>query len=174
MNTEDWKNVLRTVAPGIAALLGGPLAGTAVGALSEALLGKKGGTEAELAPLIAAGSPDILAKLKQIDAELTSKLADAGIQVQELENADRASARQREATSGDKTTRNLAYAYTVGYFAIVWCCWKFGIPKEAHDLLTMLLGVLTAAQAAIMNYYFGSSAGSEQSKALVHKALDRA
>jgi 4-hydroxybenzoate polyprenyltransferase len=90
-------------------------------------------------------------------------------EVAALEASDRDSARKREMAVGDKTTRNLAYLYTAGYFGVLYACWAYGIPKEGHDVFVTLLGVLTAAQAAIMNYYFGSSSGSTSKSNLIEK-----
>lgn len=79
------------------------------------------------------------------------------------------SARQRETQTGDPTVRQLAIAYTIGYFLSLLATWHWGIPQEGHDVFVTLLGVLTAAQAAIINYYFGSSHGSNEKS----KVLDR-
>ena len=51
---EQLLNIVKTVAPTIATAMGGPLAGMAVRTLSETLLGKPDGTEAELAAAAAA------------------------------------------------------------------------------------------------------------------------
>jgi hypothetical protein len=159
---STWRDVIQAVAPGLAGILGGPLAGVAVKALSTAILGKADGTEAEVEQAVLSGGSDVLARIKEADAKLQSDLAAAGVKLEEISASDRASARIRETTSQDNTTKILAVAYTVAYFGCLWAVWKFGIPSESKDLLQTLLGVLTAAQATIMNYYFGSSAGSAQ------------
>lgn len=100
MNSAEWKGVLGAVAPTIATLLGGPLAGAAVGALSTALLGKPDGTEAELAPLVASAAPDILLKIKEAEKELKLGLANAGVKLEEVAALDRGSARDREVKIG--------------------------------------------------------------------------
>ena len=164
---NDWKEILQAVAPTLATVLGGPLAGAAVGALSTALLGKPGGTEQELAPLIVNANPDILLKIKEADKELKLGLANAGIKLEEISAMDRDSARGREVKTGDKTTKILAYAYTIGYFVIFATMMKTGVSDQMENIVMVLLGVLTAAQAQIMNYYFGSSSGSAQKNDLL-------
>lgn len=49
MSGFDWKAIVKTVAPALGTALGGPLAGTAVKVLSEALLGHSDGKEEEIA-----------------------------------------------------------------------------------------------------------------------------
>lgn len=165
--SKKWRDVIGAVAPTIAAALGGPLAGTAVAALSKALLGKDNGTEDELAPLLASASPETLLKVKEADNALKLGLAEAGVRLEELNAADRNSARNREIQRGDNTTKILAYAYTIGYFAIFAVIMKTGVDLRMESIIVVLLGILTAAQAQIMNYYFGSSAGSAQKNSLM-------
>lgn len=105
----------------------------------------------------------------KIEAELALKEAEYRTKLLEAEVGDRESARKREMEVKDHTNRNLAYTYTFGYFAALFACWHYGLPIEGHDVFVTLLGILTAAQAAIMNYYFGSSYGS----AVKTKVLDR-
>lgn len=155
---SDWKNVIKAVAPTIATALGGPLAGAAVSTVSNALLGKPDGSESEISAAV--NNPDALGKLKEADYAFKTKMAELGVSLEKIAQEDRASARLRETQAQDPTTRRLAYLYTLGYFACLWAVWKFGLPDGIRDVMIGLLGVLTAAQAAILNYYFGSSAGS--------------
>lgn len=172
MNSNDWKSIIGAVAPTIATILGGPVAGTAVGALSSALLGKPDGTEAEVAAAVQTATPEILAKIKQADADLKTALANAGVRIEEVAAADRASARNREIQTKDYTTRGLAVIYTLIYFAVLWAVWQYEVPDSMHDTLNVLIGVLTASQAAIMNYYFGSSSGSDAKTAILDRVVN--
>ncbi|HJW82424.1 MAG TPA: hypothetical protein VJ396_09290 [Acidiferrobacterales bacterium] len=165
----NWKDTLGALAPTIATALGGPLAGAAVGVLSKALLGKPDGTEEELAPLIQQASPETLLKIKEAEKELKLGLAAAGVKLEEVAALDRGSARDREIKVGDRTTKILAYAYTIGYFAIFATMMKTGVSDQMENIVMVLLGVLTAAQGQIMNYYFGSSSGSAQKNELMAK-----
>lgn len=165
--SNKFMEVLGAIAPTLATLLGGPLAGAAVGALSTALLGKPDGNEAELAPLIVSANPDILLKIKTVEKELKLGLANAGVKLEEISTLDRNSARDREVKTGDKTTKVLAYSYTIGYFIVLGVVMKTGVDQDMVNIIMVLLGVLTAAQGQIMNYYFGSSAGSAQKNTLM-------
>ena len=169
MAKSNWKDILGAIAPTIATVLGGPLAGAAVGALSKSLLGHEKGTEEELGPLIVGANPETILKIKEADNELKLGLAAAGVKLEEIAASDRISARDRETKTGDRTTKILAYAYTIGYFAIFATMMKTGVDNQMESIVMVLLGVLTAAQGQIMNYYFGSSSGSAQKSELLAK-----
>ncbi|MDI9350257.1 MAG: hypothetical protein QM537_09695 [Candidatus Symbiobacter sp.] len=167
----DWKSIVGTVAPGIATALGGPLAGMAVKALSSALLGKSDGTEAEVAQAVAAGGPEMLIKFKQIEAEFQQHMADVGVDLEKIAARDRSDARAREIAVKDKTPHILAYAVTVGFFAMLLVMSFVDISVNNRDLLNIMLGALGAAWASIMSYFFGSSAGSAHKNALIGQVL---
>lgn len=67
----NWKGIVKGVAPTIATVLGGPLAGMGVKAISEAILGKPDGTETDIALALQGATPEMLVKIK--DAEHTFK-----------------------------------------------------------------------------------------------------
>ncbi len=103
--------------------------------------------------------PEEKLKLKQALFEAQVK---ARHDVWALEDSDRADARKRETNTQDSTTKVLAYCYTCGYFLTLFAAWKYGIPADAHDVFATLLGVLSAAQMAIIGYYYGTSHSSSK------------
>lgn len=161
----EWKDIASTVgkaAPILGTLLGGP-AGAAVGALVASALGT-GGTPDEVAQALHT-SPEAAVKLRQIEADRTVRLQElmtdqAKAEIQAA-TADRASARDREAKTGDTfTPRALALLVTVGFFGVLGYLLAAGKPAQGGDALLVMLGSLGAAWTAIVAYYFGSSAGS--------------
>lgn len=165
MDREDWKGVLGAVAPTIAHVLGGPLAGTAVGELSKKLLGKKKATEQEIAEVIQEADPETLAKLRQIDAEFKVAMKNAGVDLRriDLENTQGA----RELAQVDmRPQAKMSYLFITGYFTIL--VLSAVVPDFKIDPL--LLGVLTVGIPIILNFWFGSSSGSKESKALAVQA----
>ena len=61
--------------------------------------------------------------------------------------------------------------YVLG--AALWAVWRYGIPDDGpRDLLVGLIGVLSAAQATIMNFYFGSSSGSDQKTRILDRVMN--
>ena len=161
MDKDDWKKLAATVAPSLATALGGPLAGVAVSALSEALLGRPDGAEAEVAVALSTGGADALAKLKQAEQAFTVRMRELDIDIEKLHQADRDSARQREAATGDVwTPRLLAFGVTAGFFGVLGWLLSQGKPPDGGDALLVMLGALGGAWASVVAYYFGSSSGS--------------
>lgn len=164
----DWKSIIGTVAPTIATALGGPLAGMAVSAVSQAVLGKPDASETDVEQAItAANNPEVLLKLKQAEAEFAEKMRQLDIDVAALAAEDRDSARQREVSIRDWMPRVLAVLYTVSYFAVLVFLWKYPVKENARELINTLFGILSAAQMAIISYYFGSSAGSAKKSEII-------
>jgi 4-hydroxybenzoate polyprenyltransferase len=152
---SSWKETLGAVAPALAAALGGPLAGAAVGVIAKAL-GVEASTTDELSSLIGGATPEQLLLLKNADNDFVKSM-------KELEIEDRKSARTMAQTIGSAPQMVLSAIYSVGYFLMLYALVNGGVtvPDGLKDSFTMLLGVMTAAQAQIMNFWFGSSSGSK-------------
>lgn len=158
---DDWKKLVGAVAPGLATALGGPLAGVAVSAISDKLLGKPDGTEAEVAAVIANGGADALAKLREADQAFEVRLRELGIDLEKVHQADRADARGMAAKTGDVwTPRLLAFLVTVGFFGVLGWLLIGGKPTTGGDALLVMLGALGGAWGSIIAYYYGSSSSS--------------
>jgi len=159
----DWKDVVRQVAPGLAGLFGGPLAATAVGALSQVLLGKPNGSEEELALAIGGASPEVIAKVREAEANLRGKLADAGVRLEEIAGADRASARDMAKATGLTPQVVLSVIFLSGYFVLVGALMlkDIQIATELYEIFLLLIGVITASVPQILNFWFGSSRSSQ-------------
>ena len=165
---ETLLNLVKTVAPSIASAVGGPLAGMATRAISEALLGKPDATEDELVQAAANASPDQLLALKQAENEFTVKMRELDIDLERLANEDRDSARSREVQTKDWTPRVLAALVTGGYFGVLFYMLTHGLPTTGgSEAMLVMLGTLGTAWGGIMAYYFGSSAGSKAKDELI-------
>ncbi len=104
--------------------------------------------------------------------KMQQAIFEANRSAMELTYRDLESARKRESETGDKTTRQLAWLYTGGYFGIfvVLISGVFNVEEGIKQLIDVLMAVLTAGQYSILAYYFGSSHGSQAKD----KTLDRA
>ena len=149
-------DLLKTVAPGLATLVAGPLGGAAVSAIA-----KKLGVE---------DTVEAVTKAVQSDPEVALKLREIDIKEIELANKDRDSARNREAaiaTSKDAPTLNkivtplLALGVVALSFILFAILIFVEVKDNAKDILIYILGVLSAAVTQILSYYFGSSQGSK-------------
>lgn len=158
----DWKAIVGTVAPTIATALGGPLAGVATKALASKLLERPEATEEEVEQAVLGADPQMLVRLKEIDADFRKHMTDAGVRLEEIDANDRANARAREAQVRDHTPAILAYAITVGFFGTLGFMLVNGKPATGGDALLVMLGSLGTAWAGVIAYFFGSSSGSRK------------
>jgi hypothetical protein len=168
---ETILNLVRTVAPTIATAMGGPLAGMATKAISEALLGKPDGTEQELVEAAAKATPEQLLALKKAEQEFTIKMRELDIDLERIAGADRANARDREVRTNDWTPRVLAAAITVGFFGTLSYMLTYGLPRDGGEALLVMLGTLGTSWSAIIAYYFGSSAGSRDKNETINRIM---
>jgi hypothetical protein len=156
------RDSVKTVAPSLATAVGGPLAGMATRAISDALLGKPDGTEDELIDAAAKASPDQLLALKKAEQDFAVRMRELEIDLQRIDAADRNSAREREVKTGDWTPKALAGAVTLGFFGVLGYMIAYGLPTQGGEALLVMLGTLGTAWGGIVSYYFGSSAGSKE------------
>lgn len=153
--------LLGQVAPTIATALGGPLAGMAVKTLSNVLLGHENGSEDDVKAALEGASPETLAQLKQIDAEFKVRMKELDIDLERIAAGDRDSARKMQTTTQDWVPRMLALLITVGFFGILVWMLVHGMPTSGTEALLMMLGALGTAWTGVINFYYGSSAGSK-------------
>lgn len=152
---------IASVAPTVALALGGPVAGLAVNALSQALTGRQETTTDQLSLLLSKPNADQIAKLKEAEQAFNQKMKELDINIVQIMAADMASARQREMATGDHLTpRVLAVLVSVGFFGILGWMLNNAIPASGKEALLVMLGALGTGWTAVLSYYFGSSAGS--------------
>lgn len=168
---EALLNLVKTVAPSLATAVGGPLAGMATRAISDALLGKPDGTEDELIDAAAKASPDQLLALKKAEQDFAVRMRELEIDLQRIDAADRNSAREREVKTGDWTPKALAGAVTVGFFGVLGYMIAYGLPSQGGEALLVMLGTLGTAWGGIVSYYFGSSAGSKEKSEAMNRMV---
>jgi len=153
--------LLGQVAPSIATALGGPLAGVAIKTLSNALFGHEDATEQQVSEAMATATPDQLAAIKKIDADFKLQMRSLDIDLERIAAGDRDSARKMQSETRDWTPKILAFFITFGFFgALVWIL-VFGIPKTGTEVLLMMLGSLSTSWTGVVQFYYGSSAGSK-------------
>lgn len=155
----DWLATLKTIAPGLATAFGGPLAGLAVTAIGNALNVPEP-TQEKIQAAIAGATPDDLLKVKQAEEQFQVQMKQLDINLEQISESDRDSARKREAAVGDKTTRNLAYLLIIGGLTFIAATFA-GITKVDSALAGTLIGYLISEMKQVLSYYFGSSEGSK-------------
>jgi membrane-bound ClpP family serine protease len=158
---KQFGPLLGQVAPTIATALGGPLAGVAVKTLSNALFGHEEGTEEQISEAMASATPDQLAAIKKIDADFKVQMKSLDIDLERIAAGDRDSARQMQRETKDWVPKVLAIVITLGFFGILIWMLLNGMPQTGTEALLMMLGALGTAWTGVVNFYYGSSAGSK-------------
>lgn len=169
------KSVVGSVAPTIATALGGPFAGVAMKFLAERLgVEDTGKVEEFLAA--ASENPGSLMELKRMEREFQQFMVEADIKLYELDVRDRESARDMASKQGLKSQQVLAAVYSVGYFGIFGLILTGVVDVEILNLgvVSALVGVLTAGQVQILNFFFGSSRGSKEKTELMARVSEAA
>ena len=164
------KRAVAKTAPKIARELGGPLAGAAVEALSRAIFGRDAVPEDAIAEAVETATADQIIALKRADHEFQVALRQAAVEEQRIDAADRASARERQAKMDDWTPSVLGALIIAGFFLTLSVMVARRLPEGAETEFSIMLGALATMTAAVVNYFFGSSAGSrEKTKLLSEK-----
>lgn len=169
------KKAVAKAAPKIAEQLGGPLAGAAVSAIARAIFGKEGASEEELADTISTASADQIIALKRADTDFRIALRQAALEEKRIDAGDRASARDRQQKMRDWTPSILGALIVGGFFLTLAVMVARKLPPGAETEFSIMLGALATMTAAVVNYFFGSSAGSREKTLLltgVRKAED--
>lgn len=175
MKWADIKPYIAKFAPMLGTALGGPLGGAA-GAVLGNILGVKDAKPEDIKAAFVNGAltGDQLLALKKAEQDFEIQCRAMEINsVQELEALavqDRASARNLAIQTKDWTPRILASGVTVGFFSLLFYLLKWAPPEGNKDVLNILFGSLGTAWIAVMNYYFGSSSGSQSKTDLLYRS----
>ena len=164
------KRALAKIAPGLAHALGGPLAGAAAAEISKAIFGIENVDEDLLVDAVATPTVEQRVALRKAELEFRAALHAADIEALKLANEDRASARARQSAMGDWAPTVLGCAIILGFFIVLAAMvWK-KLPAGAETEFSIMLGALATMTAAVVNYFFGSSAGSkEKTRMIIHQ-----
>jgi hypothetical protein len=167
-----WKTLIGTLAPTIAATFGGPLAGAGVAAISRAVLGSDAGTETDIAEMLLGGDPEVFAKVKTAEIEFKAKMKELEIDVIRLAKEDRESARSMQTRTKSIAPGLIATMIFAGFFGITAALMFVEVPDQSLSILQILLGALSAGVVQVLNFYFGSSAGSKQKTDILNKVVN--
>ncbi|MEM9617678.1 MAG: hypothetical protein AAF936_06920 [Pseudomonadota bacterium] len=161
------KRVIVKTAPTLAHALGGPLAGAAVAQISKAIFGAPDADEETLSDALANASPEHWLALRRAEQEFAIALREANVEGQRIDADDRADARQRQIQMADWTPSALGALIILGFFIVLAAMVSRKLPAGAETEFSIMLGALATMTAAVVNYFFGSSAGSKEKTRLM-------
>lgn len=171
----DLKNIVGSVAPFLGNLIGGPLGGTALTALSNAIFGKPDASEQDIMSALSNASPEVIAKIKQAEIEAKVELRKADVEEQKAFLADVQDARSRQIKYGetfgkdDPMIRFVVIVTVLGFFTTLFSLFFLDIPQTARDIIVFMSGVVGAKFGSIHDYYIGSSIGSKKKDDVLSK-----
>lgn len=168
MSAFDWKAIVSTVAPILGTAIGGPLGGMAVKAIGDAL-GLSNATEDTISTALSGAKPEDLLKLKVADQQFAKDMKALDVDLERISAGDRDSARSMQKETRSRTPHILAIIVTVGFFGILIGMMGGWLKPSENQALLILLGALSAAFGAVINFFYGSSAGSQAKDALLAK-----
>jgi hypothetical protein len=165
----SWKSIVKRVAPVLGTALGGPFGGMAVKAITSAVLpeDKQGLTgealEKELETAIS-GNPEALLKLREADQAFDVEMKKLDVDILEIAAKDRDSARQlaKDTTLLPQMVLSAVYVIAFAVILVAVITGKVELAGFQQNMANMLIGILSAGLVQIMNFFFGSSAGSKQ------------
>lgn len=179
----DWKQIVASVAPGLATALGGPLAGGVVAVLAEKILGTSTGDpvadEARLAGVLSGGlTPELRAKILEGEQALKLAVIQAGLEERKIEAAsDQAvllDVQDARKVGGDNRDLFILGAIILGSWALLTAGTLYGlfvvltgqialdvaIVATVFTVVGSVVGYISNIAQQVVSFWFGSSRGS--------------
>lgn len=126
----------------------------------------------------AMANPEELAKLKEIDNNFAIQMQSLGIssaeEFEKIASADRADARAMQINTKSWIPAFLAISVTGGFFGLLGLMAYHALPPANEKVFDIMLGALSGAWIAVVNYYLGSSAGSARKTELLSQVDEKA
>lgn len=161
------RRAIRGAAPQLAEALGGPLAGKAVEALSRAIFGSDGASEDDIDAALEKAGPEHLIAIRNAEIGFEVAMRNAAVEEARIDAGDRASARARQQAMQDWTPSVLGALIILGFFIVLGVMVARQLPAGTETEFSIMLGALATMTAAVVNYFFGSSAGSREKTRLL-------
>ena len=181
MSWTDVASVVENLAPTIASVIGGPLAGTGVSAL-ERLFGLTPEPSASttdrmntVAASIAGATPEQLASMRKADQDYAVAMAQAGFKDTEtlasLKVQDVVSARAMQTTNKSVVPAWLTFVITIGFFGLLIGLFCFPVPEASKALIYSATGTLGTVWLVVVHFWFGSTSDTGQVNDLLAKSV---
>ena len=157
MDLGVFGKLIENVAPTIATALGGPVAGMAVKALSNALLGHGDGSEDDIRSALATATPDQIAAIRKVDNDFKVQIKSLDIDLVKIAANDRDSARNMAVGTHSFTPSIMSYVIVVCWALIQMFLFTHVIDPSMRELISRVLGTLDGALMLVLSFWFGSS-----------------
>ena len=168
----NWLDTLKSLAPTVAAALGGPLAGAAVAALGS-VLGVPDATQDTIGKLFKDGqlTSQNLAEIRKLELQYQNDEKERGFKYAELEYKRIDSARQMQIATQSKMPALLTVLITIGFFLVLGLLF-FRPEFKGNEIVMVMVGQLSAVWGGCITFYFGTTFGSAGKTALLASKKD--
>lgn len=156
----DW---LKQLAPLIGTALGGPLGGAAAAFIADKL-GLQGKTIEAVSEVLNSGklSPEQISSIKLAEIEFEKFLAANKIDLAKLDVQNTQGARDMQIATRSHIPGVLAVTITVGYLGILVGMMLGALKVSDNQALLILIGALATGFGTVLNFFLGSSHGSQR------------
>ena len=154
----EW---LKKLAPLLGAALGGPLGGAAAAFLADRL-GVDSKTVSAVTDVLNSGkmTPEQISAIRLAEIEFQKFLESNKIKLEEIEAADRGSARTMQAATKSAMPAVLTLLITFGFFGVLgWMLYDTTVVENPP--LLIMLGSLGTAWTGACAFWFGTTSGSK-------------
>lgn len=159
---------LKTLVPMLGTALGGPFGGIAAGFIAEKL-GLEGKTVDAVTKALTDNkmTADQVTAIRLAEIDFTKFLAQNEITKDQLDTQNTADARAMQIAVKSSTPDILAVIIVTGFFGILIAMMMGLLTASDQQALLILLGSLSAGFGAVLNFFFGSSRGSQNKDVLL-------
>jgi len=159
---------LKTLVPMLGTALGGPFGGIAAGFIAEKL-GLEGKTVDAVTKALTDNkmTADQVTAIRLAEIDFTKFLAQNEITKDQLDTQNTADARAMQIAVKSSTPDILAVIIVTGFFGILIAMMMGLLTATDQQALLILLGSLSAGFGAVLNFFFGSSRGSQNKDILL-------
>lgn len=162
---SDW---LKALAPTLGTAIGGPLAGAAASFIASKL-GMSDSSIESVAEVLSSNklTPEQLGSIKLAEIDFKKFLEANKIDLERIALANTQGARDMRIATKSVTADVLAVVVVAGFFAILVLMMTGSLTVSDQQALLILLGSLSAGFGAVLNFFFGSSKGSQNKDVLL-------
>jgi hypothetical protein len=159
---------LKTLVPMLGSALGGPFGGIAAGFIAEKL-GLEGKTVDAVTKALTDNkmTADQVTAIRLAEIDFTKFMAQNEITKDQLDTQNTADARAMQVAVKSSTPDILAVIIVTGFFGILIAMMLGLLTASDQQALLILLGSLSAGFGAVLNFFFGSSRGSQNKDVLL-------
>ena len=182
-NLKSIGIAIASFAPTLAAMLAGPMAGTAVVAIEKALNLQADSGADSIANAIQGGNltPETIALLKIADQKHAEIMGQQGIDIAKVNSdhekafaaiaaIDRDSARRMQISQPSFIPAVLSISVTLSVFGVI-IAFMFGVDVSDNPVAMQLFGSLTTGWGTVMAYWFGTTRSSSEKNALLAQSV---